>query len=531
MDWFGLLSGGGPLGLLGGGIAGRVASDAWATAMLALWDAGLWLLRLVLTLMDGLLTPDLGDHGPGAALYAATFWVAGALVVTMLMVQLAVTAVRRDGRSLARVAVGVAQFGLACVGWVGYGVLVVAACGGLTRALMQSLLQVTSWSTWRPWEPLSVDDFVDSTVATVLGVLGLFLLFAAVGHLLVLLTRSASLLVLAATAPISAAGLTSEAGRGWFWKSLRWFHAAAFTPVLMVLVLGVGVQVSSGVADGQADGPSKAIGTALPGVLLILISCVSPLALFKMLAFVDPGTSSGAALRRGLAAHGGLTGLLGKLAPGAPGAPGAASNPGGPSSSPNSAGSSGGSGVATGSAAASRTDRTGRSHGEVAGEAATAGRFAKAAAVLGPAGRVAATAAGFASSVATAGAAVGADLTNQMGVGHHSWHPEPSGPGRRPGAGPPKGSPPTSPHDRNRYPGTGPRETAPPTSPPSPSLSPTGASPTPGASGSVPAAVGQSWTRFGPADPNARAGSHAELARAPVLAPAGQPPVTDPFPL
>jgi hypothetical protein len=37
-------------------------------------------------------------------------------------------------------------------------------------------------------------------------------------------------------------------------------------------------------------------------VILILISSVAPLALFKLLAFVDPNTSSGAALRMGLAA-------------------------------------------------------------------------------------------------------------------------------------------------------------------------------------------------------------------------------------
>ena len=54
-------------------------------------------------------------------------------------------------------------------GWVGFGVAVVYACGGLTRALMKSLLNVTSWSSWQPWAPFSVDDITDGTVATVLG--------------------------------------------------------------------------------------------------------------------------------------------------------------------------------------------------------------------------------------------------------------------------------------------------------------------------------------------------------------------------
>jgi hypothetical protein len=79
--------------------AAKVVVDAWTTAMLGLWNAGLWVLRLALTIVDHLLTPDLSPTGPGAAIYATTFWLAGALVLIMLMVQLGVTALRRDGRA------------------------------------------------------------------------------------------------------------------------------------------------------------------------------------------------------------------------------------------------------------------------------------------------------------------------------------------------------------------------------------------------------------------------------------------------
>ena len=68
--------------------------------------------------------------------------------------------------------------------------------------------------------------------------------------------------------------------------------------------------MTSGVATGMTDDLQKAIGTAVPGVILICIGCASPLALFKLLAFTDPGTSSGAALRAGMAALGGLSGVL-----------------------------------------------------------------------------------------------------------------------------------------------------------------------------------------------------------------------------
>ena len=67
------------------------------------------------------------------------------------MIQLGLAAIRRNGKSLALVLLGLGQFVVVWAGWISFGVAVVAACGGLTRALMESLLNVTSWSTWQPW--------------------------------------------------------------------------------------------------------------------------------------------------------------------------------------------------------------------------------------------------------------------------------------------------------------------------------------------------------------------------------------------
>ena len=383
------------------GAAGKVAGDAWTLAMLSFWSAGLWLLRFVLQLVDAFLTPDLRESGPGATVYRTTFWVAATLVLFMAMVQFGIAAFRRDGQSLARVAVGTAQFLMVWVAWLGYAALVLAACGGLTRAVMTATMGVDAWSQWQPWAEFSTKDVTDAAVATVLGILGLFLVLAAIGHLLVMLTRAGALLVLAATTPIAAAGLVSDAGRSWFWKSLRWFHAAALTPVLMALVMGVGIQLTTGVVTSGGDSVAAALGTAVPGVLLILIGCFAPLALFKMLAFVDPGTSSGAAMRTGLAAQGGLQGLL-------PGSSTAASS--------------------STSGAASSTDTNGRSAGEDSSADATTSRFASSAGgflgALGPLGQAASTGIGLAGSLGARAAAIGADLSNQMGVGHGNYVPD-----------------------------------------------------------------------------------------------------------
>src|SRR5215217_43043 len=195
-------------------VAGKAALEAWTSAMLGLWDAGLWVLRLALGLIDALVVPDLSADGPGRAVYGVAFWLAGALVTVLLLVQLGVAVLRRDGAALAAALTGVAKFLVVWAGWLAFGAAVVAACGGLTRALLGELLRVDSFSAWEPFTDLNAEDVTDATVATVLGLMGLLLWLAALGHLIVMITRAGALLVLAAMTPAAAAGLVGEAGPG-----------------------------------------------------------------------------------------------------------------------------------------------------------------------------------------------------------------------------------------------------------------------------------------------------------------------------
>ena len=63
-----------------GAAAAKVVENGWAAAMLSLWDAGLWLTRLVLHYSEILTTPDLSpDSGPARLLYQTTYWMAAVL--------------------------------------------------------------------------------------------------------------------------------------------------------------------------------------------------------------------------------------------------------------------------------------------------------------------------------------------------------------------------------------------------------------------------------------------------------------------
>jgi hypothetical protein len=384
-----------------GSIAGRIVVEGWTAAMLAVWNSGLWVLRLILGWVDSLLTPDLSEHGPAGELYRVTFWLAAALLLILGLVQFGIAAAKRDGRELARALIGLVQFALVWAAWIGYTVLIVAAASGLSRSLMESLLNVTSWRDWQPWTPIEAKDITDAATATILGVLGILVWIAAIAHVVMMLTRAAALMVIVATTPISAAGLATETTRVWFWKSLRWFHAAALAPVITVMVTGIGMQFATGVATGQSAGALASIATAIPAVILICIASFAPLALFKLLAFVDPGTASGAAMRAGLAASGGLQGLL-------------RGNP-----------------AASSDATAAQADDSGRSAGEASAEAATtsraAGGVASGLGVLGPVGAFTAAGIGVMSKVGVTAAAVTADTTNQAGVGNNSYYPDQTG--------------------------------------------------------------------------------------------------------
>jgi hypothetical protein len=243
---------------LAGDGAAAVVSDVWTSAMVALWGAGLWLLTLAFKIIDAFTTPDLSAEGPMGAVLPTTLWVGASVAGIMIFVQLTVALIRRDGQSLGRLLLGVGQFGLVWVGYLGVAGALVAAAAGLSRGILQSMLNVDSLSAFDPsssWPR----EAVDATVATVLGLSSLLLLIpASFFYLVIMFVREAALIILAATTPISAGGLVSDSTRTWFWKSLRWFISCLLIEPTAALVLGIGVKLSAGVVAGNGDSTAQA---------------------------------------------------------------------------------------------------------------------------------------------------------------------------------------------------------------------------------------------------------------------------------
>jgi type IV secretion system protein TrbL len=379
-----------PLKWLGSG-ASKLASDVWQSAMTALWSAGLWVLGLAFKIIDAFTTPDLSPSGPLAAVLPYTFSIGAFVAGLMALIQIGVAVYRRDGQSVAVVMVGAVQFGAVWIGYLALAALLVEAAAGLTTGLLQGLLHINdfaSFATSASW-PRSIDDTV---VATVLGLCTVFIVFpAAIGYILIMLVREAALLLLTATSPIAAAGLLAEGTRVWFWKSLRWFLATLLIAPLAAVILGIGVQITQGTIAGHGDKTAAAVGMAVTGCILILIGAICPLILFRLLAFVDPGTSSGAAMRQAFTAHGGLSGVLG--------------------------GRTAASGDTAGSGAATKHDSGGRSQGEATADTQTVTRFSS---LLGGAGQLLGRGMQATGAIGTTAAAIGSDVLGSAGVGHQA---------------------------------------------------------------------------------------------------------------
>jgi type IV secretion system protein TrbL len=437
---------------------GQIVVDAWVAICMAVWGAGLWVMRAILQLGDWFLTPNLNPDGSASALwsvYGLTLWLGLSLALILLIVQLVGTVLRRDALSLAAAVWGAVKFLLVCTLWYTYGAALVTAVEGLNTALRIQLLGTADLAEWKPTGLDFTEGVMTGTTATVLMLLGLVLWLAGLAHLVVMLGRAVSLIVIAATAPIAAAGLMYKPFEAWFWKAFRWFHAAAIAPLLMTLMLGLGVQLATGVSLGMEDSAQEAVALALPSVVMIAVAALSPVALFRLLAFVDPGTTSGASFRAGLAGTTGASSAAGHAhtavtrstsGGGGGGVAGAgesatASRAAAAQSSsltPGAAGGAAASGGAGGSAASAAGAGGAAAGGASAGGAAATGAAAGVGAVAGPVGVVAAGVILGAKKLVDGFQQVGAratglvnDTTSGMGAGDPSYPYDPAGDIRR----------------------------------------------------------------------------------------------------
>jgi hypothetical protein len=267
-----------------GGVLGSAADEF----MKSVWDAASGLMSAGLSVVDNFSTFTVDVHsGPVGAIWPTLLTVSTAIALGLFFWQLTLASLR-GGKGMMRAATGPFAYGIALAITV-TGIAAALACAdGLTTLILTKGLNVTTFSGAFTHSGV-LGQVGNGVKAVALGMVGFFgLLPAALAWVLEIVWRQATILVLVATVPITAAGLLAQGTASWFWRGLRWTIAAIAVKPVLALVVVIGMS-----SLANATGPTG----LLAGIAVLWVSLTSPIALFKMFAFVDPDTKYGQAFR------------------------------------------------------------------------------------------------------------------------------------------------------------------------------------------------------------------------------------------
>lgn len=271
-----------------GSAIGNAISDLFDSAMTAIWNAGLDLLRVAFNLADQFSVFTVSTtSGPVKVLWPMMLWISGVLALALFFWQIIMTNLQA-GRGFLRLVGGPFQYGIALAVTVGVVAVFIAGIDGLTNGILDYGLQSSNFTGAFSHTGIA-DSLSHGVKAVVLGLCAIGgLLPSAVGYVLEMLFREAAIYVMVAVIPIVAAGLLANVTASWFWRTARWLAAAiAMKPVLaMTLVLGVAIA-----------GGSQGVAGLMAGIGVLEISLTAPFVLFRLFAFMDPTSDAGAALR------------------------------------------------------------------------------------------------------------------------------------------------------------------------------------------------------------------------------------------
>ena len=268
----------GPIGdLIGGGVkglAGGLLDDfgKW------LWDGGMQLLGVGIKLADkaGTVNLDVGS-GPIHAVWPVTLGIAAVLASILFYWQLA-TVAAKGGHGLLRSVRGTAQFGVALAASVSAFASLVAVADFFTGYLLKVGLNSANFD-----EAFSHTGISDATANGVKGAaLGLMSAFGVIpislGFAFEMVMRAATIYLLVAVIPITAAGLVSGSTDTWYWKTSHWLMAAIVMKPVMALAIVLGVGIAGG---GQG------LMALIVGLAVLFVALFAPLALFRLFAFTS----------------------------------------------------------------------------------------------------------------------------------------------------------------------------------------------------------------------------------------------------
>ncbi|MGC4947955.1 hypothetical protein ACLQ2N_17390 [Streptomyces sp. DT224] len=300
-----------------GDCAADKASDVGASAFTGIvnWlTEGLGkLVGTVMTWWVHIPTPSLEGNGNGVKgdpvgwIWLHTGWITTWIAVLCLLVAAGRMAVTRRGDAAVEAAKGMLTLT----------VVTAASVGGFNLLAQAS----DSFSTWIITEAYGGKEFGEAVVGwlglsmmvgfngpVIALILALIATLACVAQVGLMMVRTAMLVLLVGTLPLSAAASSTPAGQAWFRKSLGWLIAFILYKPAAAIVYATAIRMTAIVGDGEADS-----GTMLMSICGIMLMILALVALPALMRFTTPlvqaagsgGSGGGAAAGMGRAVAGG----------------------------------------------------------------------------------------------------------------------------------------------------------------------------------------------------------------------------------
>jgi hypothetical protein len=269
--------------VLGGGVK-DLAGGVFNALSQWLWGAGLEILKAGVGLADKFGSVNLDVHsGPMAAVWSVTLPIGLAIAGCIFYFSLATVPFQGRGGVL-RAVRGVGQFGVALAGSIGAFASLLALSDAFTSFILSKGLSSANFD-----EAFTHTGFSDATANAVKGgALALMSLFGVIpiglGFAFENVMRAATIYLLAAVIPITAAGLLSGNTASWYWKTAHWMMAAIAMKPVMALALALGVGIAGG---GQG------LVALIVGLAVLFVALFAPLALFRLFAFASEKATDG----------------------------------------------------------------------------------------------------------------------------------------------------------------------------------------------------------------------------------------------
>lgn len=275
-----------------GGVIGGVASSAWETVCKSFADAAVTMLKGFAAAFAVFPNVDLTSDGV-RSVYGMSLGIAGVVATLLLFLQIARTVITHDGNALAQGFVGVGKAALAFMLTLTVASTGLVAADALTVFIINQTFGNTEGLTTKLTTLFEFSNTNSPALVLLLAVIGILLVAVLWFELLL---RNAAVAVLIASSPISAAGMASEATKGW------WSMLVSATGRLIVLkpVIALVFAVGFGIVGNE----TKDLGAVLAGMLILLLAVLAWPAIARFFTFTaaHSGGASGLAAVLGFAA-------------------------------------------------------------------------------------------------------------------------------------------------------------------------------------------------------------------------------------